>query len=117
MDIGNNIKKLLGRAGMSQRELADAIGKDRVTINHYISGKVIPPTNIIPKIAKVLKVNVSSLFSEEGYDPLNEEMQKIFAEKYEEYKVSDAPMKEVSKQLRELLEGQEEIEELLKTPK
>ena len=57
-----NLKKMLDRRFMTQEELAQEIGVDRVTVNRYLNGKRIPDAIVLRKIAKALKCSVIDLY-------------------------------------------------------
>lgn len=63
--IGNKIKYIRNSKGLSQNRLAKKIGSSRVYISRIESGKVIFSTDVVRKIAKVLKVPFDSLFNQE----------------------------------------------------
>lgn len=52
--LGDRIKDLLERKGMSQRQLAESIGCTEAAVSHYIKGDRIPRSSIMTKIAKTL---------------------------------------------------------------
>lgn len=83
MDIGNRIKKKRLALGMSQEELAKALGyKSRSSINKIeVDGRGLPQSKIM-KIAKVLGTTPSYLM---GWE---EEQQKV-TEAYEALTASD----------------------------
>lgn len=58
--IGKQIKKARLLAGMSQKQLGDAIGKGISTVSEWESGKRSPDVELIPVLGKVL--NVSQAF-------------------------------------------------------
>ena len=55
--IGENIKVLRKKAGMSQEQLADAIEVHRVTLAKYEAGEVVPGAKIMSRIAMALHVS------------------------------------------------------------
>ncbi len=58
MSIGSRIKKARNEIGITQQNLADSIGKSINTIKKYESNYTTPPTDVLQKIAKVLKCNL-----------------------------------------------------------
>ena len=63
---GKNLKRLRQERGMSQEELAKALGfKNRSSINKIEIGRSSIPTNLIAKTAEVLGVSPLELFQEE----------------------------------------------------
>lgn len=59
--LGDRIKILLDRRGMSQRELADRIGCTEVSVSRYITGARMPKAPTLARIAKVLNVSADML--------------------------------------------------------
>ena len=57
-----NIKKLRKNAGMTQKELATAIGMDRSTVAKWETEGRLPRSVELPKVAKVLGVKIEELF-------------------------------------------------------
>jgi transcriptional regulator with XRE-family HTH domain len=62
--VGQNIKKYRILAGLTQKELAEALGKKAMTIMRYESGRIFPPIPVLDEIAKIFDVNTNSLMSE-----------------------------------------------------
>lgn len=60
--LGKRIQKLRKNAGLTQEELAEKVGVSRAYIGYIEQGRNTPSLEIVDKIAKVLKVSVSSLF-------------------------------------------------------
>lgn len=60
--VGQNIKALLAREGISQSALARMISKDRTNINELIAGKANPSLDLLVKIADGLDVPLAELF-------------------------------------------------------
>jgi transcriptional regulator with XRE-family HTH domain len=56
MLMGERIRRARGRAGWSQQQLGDAIGKSRLTIHNYESGKSMPGPVERQAIAEALHV-------------------------------------------------------------
>ncbi|MCL2219309.1 MAG: helix-turn-helix domain-containing protein [Chitinispirillia bacterium] len=61
--IGPRILKAMREAGMTQAELAAAVGVDQSSVSGWGAGKY-PRANKLPLIAKVLGVDVQSFFSD-----------------------------------------------------
>ncbi len=53
-ELGVRVKDLLGKKGMTQKQLADRVGCTDAAISHYIKGDRIPRSNVLTKIAIVL---------------------------------------------------------------
>jgi transcriptional regulator with XRE-family HTH domain len=71
MNIGKAIENILQIKDVTQRELADMIGVDEVTISRYINNKRTPRLEIMISISKALNVGLDDLLG-------------IDAEKYDE---------------------------------
>ena len=53
--MGERIKELLEKKGITQRELAERTGCTEAAVSHYIKGDRIPRASILTKIAIVLE--------------------------------------------------------------
>ncbi len=62
-ELDNNIAKLRSRNGLSQQDLADAIGVSRKTISTVETGRFTPSVVIALKIARHFKAPVERVFS------------------------------------------------------
>lgn len=62
MSFAENLKKARTEAGMTQKQLADAIGLDRSEIAHYERGVSKPNFDRVPKICNALNITVEKLF-------------------------------------------------------
>lgn len=63
--IGMRIAKLRKEKGLTQEQLANAVGITRVAITQYENGERIPKDEIKIALSKVLKQQVGSLFYNE----------------------------------------------------
>lgn len=62
-NIGNLIKEYRKDKGMTQQQLADKIGKHKITIAKYESGKITNiPFDVLSEIAKALDVDIYDLY-------------------------------------------------------
>lgn len=61
-EFKRNLKKMLDRRFMTQEDLANKIGVDRVTVNRYLNGKRIPDAIVLVKIAKALDCSVIDFY-------------------------------------------------------
>lgn len=61
MEIGKNIKKYRKLNKLTQKDLAEKIGRNIRTIRGYELGDVIPPLNVIEKMAEVFNVRAVDL--------------------------------------------------------
>jgi transcriptional regulator with XRE-family HTH domain len=64
LDVGVKVKALRSRNGFSQKELAEMVGVTPSTISQIESSAIYPSLPVLFKIAKTLKVDISSFFSE-----------------------------------------------------
>ena len=58
----NRIKVARAEQGMTQQQLADAIGVSRQTINAIESGKFVPSTVLALKMAQIFRKSVEEIF-------------------------------------------------------
>lgn len=65
MNIGDNIRAARKALKMSQDDLAEAIGANRVTISHYEKGTYYPSISALNKLASVLNTTPNALIGEE----------------------------------------------------
>lgn len=63
MYLAQNLKFLRQRLGLSQKEVADRIGKNYTIIGGYERGKVLPPLDIVLKLCELYDVDVSVLIN------------------------------------------------------
>jgi len=59
--LSKNIKKARTLSGLSQKELARRLGVSDKTVSAYETGRAIPPTPTLAKIAKITGVSVSEM--------------------------------------------------------
>lgn len=60
--LGQNIQKLRKEAGNTQEEFAEVLRLSRIHMGHIEQGRKNPSIEVLVKIAKKLKVEVSDLF-------------------------------------------------------
>lgn len=65
MNIGDNIKKIRKEKGLTQKQLAEAIGVSTITIQNYENNRRQPNIDMLNKIGSVLDVFIFS-FEEEN---------------------------------------------------
>ncbi|MCD8356435.1 MAG: helix-turn-helix domain-containing protein [Clostridia bacterium] len=63
--IGDRIKKARKSAGLTQKQLADSIGKSFSTVQKYEMNLTLPPVDVINDISKVLGVSTARLLGVE----------------------------------------------------
>lgn len=61
MSVGENIKRLRLERGMTQEQLADAIGKTRTAVTQYESGWTSPRMGVVEELARVFGVPKSAI--------------------------------------------------------
>lgn len=61
--LGNKLKDVRGELGLTQAQLAEAVGVTRKTINTVENGVFVPSTLLALKIARALGRTVEELFS------------------------------------------------------
>lgn len=59
--FGTKLADVINDKGISQRDLAEAIGVSTIMISKYINGKTSPSSYTLSKLAKVLECTVSEL--------------------------------------------------------
>jgi transcriptional regulator with XRE-family HTH domain len=59
--LNERLKESLEKKGMSQRELANAIGCTEAAVSHYLKGDRIPRTSVLNKIALALGTTIDYL--------------------------------------------------------
>lgn len=62
MEIGIRIKELREAKGITQAELAKSIGVSPQTIGHYEAGRVLPPVDVLKRIADFFGVSIDFFF-------------------------------------------------------
>lgn len=81
MSIGENIKKYRKQNKLTQKELGKEIGKSPVTVRHYESGYIEPPTSVLRNIANVLNIPTEKLIDDSGSEiflpPVTSETAKL----------------------------------------
>ena len=65
-DFGRLLVSLRKKAGLAQRELAEALGISRRMVAYYEGQATRPPVDLLPKLAQVLAVTVEELLGTQG---------------------------------------------------
>ena len=60
--LGNNLRDLRTKRGLTQAELAELVGVSRKTINTVENGVFIPSTVLALRLATALKTTVENVF-------------------------------------------------------
>ena len=68
-NIGNTLRELRTRRGMSQAELAERIGKKRSAVGNYESGAREPDLDTLRVLAVALNVSVAELLGGDAESP------------------------------------------------
>lgn len=55
------MKELLKKAGLTQQELADLIGKSQRLVSAWCNGQCQPQVELLPDLSKILKVSIEEL--------------------------------------------------------
>lgn len=75
-----NIKKARISAGLSQKELAKRLGVSDKTVSAYETGRAIPPTPTLAKIAEITDTPISNLLgsdTDEGKNQITERLRSL----------------------------------------
>lgn len=67
--LGANLRRICEEKGVSRKQLAEAVGVTEVSICGYETGRKLPPLDKIFVMADFLKVSVTSLTGDNGYNP------------------------------------------------
>ena len=71
MTIGQNIRRYRKAAGLSQKELAEKIGKTRPLISRYEADATAPRMGTAKKLAAALGVDITQIVSETTYQMID----------------------------------------------
>lgn len=64
MQIGDNLKYLRTRSGLSRKEAANALGIAFQTLGHWENSRSEPPFDYIDKMTKLYNTSISEIFGE-----------------------------------------------------
>lgn len=67
-DFGKRLAQLRKTKGITQQELADAIGVSRRVIAYYEGETTYPPTHLLIPIAKTLRISIDELLGLKKYE-------------------------------------------------
>ena len=62
MSFAENFKNARTEAGLTQQQVADAIGIDRTSVTHYEMGDSMPSSRNLIKLCEVLNITMNELF-------------------------------------------------------
>lgn len=65
-NVSVRLKNHMAQYNLSQRRMANALGISQAALNNYISGRRVPPAELIPKIANVLDCRLADLLRTEN---------------------------------------------------
>lgn len=71
-----NIKKARIAAGLSQEELARKLGVSAKTISAYETGRAIPPSPTLIRIAEIVKISIDELTGNSFLENKGQEVEK-----------------------------------------
>ncbi|ACZ08264.1 Antitoxin PezA [Sebaldella termitidis] len=98
--IGSNIKNYRKTNKLTQQELADKIGKHKITVAKYESGKISVPMAVLHEISEILDTPMSDFFKENPISIDNFEPK----EKYREFHIIERIKKYPEKTLSDLMD-------------
>ena len=76
--LGERLKELLAKKGMTQHDLAERAGCTEAAISHYVKGDRVPRSNVLSKIA--IALDTTSDYLSEGI-PADAKEELIYAKK------------------------------------
>ena len=76
--IGDNIKKLIVNQGMTQTQLADALGISNGTLSDWIRGRYYPRHKYLVAMSEVFGISVDEITRENDTVSLDEKMKSLF---------------------------------------
>ncbi len=71
-NFNERLKETIKQSGMTQRELANAIGCTEAAVSHYLKGDRIPRTSVLTKIASALGTTADYLMEGVPVDSASE---------------------------------------------
>lgn len=75
--ISKNIRRYLDLRHMQQKELAEAIGEKKNTVNTWCTGKAEPPANKVQKMAEFFGCNITDLVDDHSNQTVTEQYDEI----------------------------------------
>lgn len=76
--VGENIKKMIVDRGMTQTQLADALGISNGTLSDWIKGRYYPRHKYLVAMSEVFGVSVDEITRENDTVSLDEKMKSLF---------------------------------------
>lgn len=78
MKFKENLKRIRKEKKLTQKQLAELLNKQEITVRKYESGEISPPLKVIEEIAKILDVSNDELLTEKtDRESLKEWQEKI----------------------------------------
>ena len=71
MEIGNKIKQLRYKAGLTQEQLANALGISAQSVSKWETATTMPDISLLPEIANLFGVSIDTLFSDHPEEDLD----------------------------------------------
>ena len=75
--ISKNIRRYLDLRHMQQKELAEAIGEKKNTVNTWCTGKAEPPANKVQKMAEFFGCTITDLVDDHSNQTVTEQYDEI----------------------------------------
>ena len=74
---GEPLRARLKELGMTQTDLADALGIRPQSVQHWVTGRTGPNSRMIPKVIEVLQLEVERSSNSEQLDRLEDEVSRL----------------------------------------
>lgn len=81
LDVGDNIRNILKKKNMTQKDLAEATGIARQQIQRYCTGKNLPNPKRLKEIADALEVSIMDLYEVKGTEMTEDEVLELAKER------------------------------------
>lgn len=78
MELGEVIKELRVKQGLTQKELSERCGVSMNQVSVWENGKAYPPKGTLSRICRALGENVSYLLAKAGEDDVPEEQRVVY---------------------------------------
>lgn len=62
-DIGDNLRKLRKNAGLSQKQMAKALGISAATLCAYETGKTVPSMSVVVRASEIFHVSTDTILN------------------------------------------------------
>ncbi|NDE02698.1 MAG: XRE family transcriptional regulator [Gammaproteobacteria bacterium] len=74
---GEPLRARLRELGMTQTDLADALGIRPQSVQHWVTGRTGPNSRMVPKLIGILKLDVDQSASKEQLDRVEDEVSQL----------------------------------------